>query len=53
MEYIKQNAHIWDKLIITVAIAMVIPNFAATKGIMGFNIPVYTSFVKCAIFNQN
>ena len=41
------DENILEILITTVAIAIVIHNFAAIKGIIGLRIPVYTSLTKC------
>jgi len=48
-----KDAKICDILKITVAKAIEIDNFAAIKGIIGFNIPVYTSFTKWAPSSHN
>ena len=47
------DAQICDNDNTIVAIAIVMPNFTAINGIIGFSIPVYISFVKCAVLSQN
>lgn len=44
--------NICETVSITVAIAIDIPIFAAINGIIGFNTPVYMSFIKCPPLNQ-
>ena len=43
---------VFEILNTTVAIAIVIPNFAAINGIIGLIKPVYESFIKCPNDNQ-
>ena len=49
----KSDEKICETVKMIVAIAIEIPIFAAINGIIGFSIPVYTSFTKCAPQSQN